>query len=78
MKNKSFEAISDAYQLSKGSIIREKDQEELYELGAYDANKHGYNVFPFEDGVRFDDFDMIVSESELMDNYLIETDTEAL
>jgi hypothetical protein len=74
MKNGNFETILDAYQLAEGSIIKEKDQEELFELGGYDADKKGYNVFPFEDGVRLDDFDMIVSESELMDNYLIETE----
>ena len=72
MKNENFEIISDAYQLAEGSIIKEKDQEELFELGEYDADKKGYIVFPFEDGVRFDDFNMVISESELMDNYLIE------
>jgi hypothetical protein len=76
MKNKNFEIISDAYQLAKGSIIKEKDQEELFELGEYDADKKGYSVFPFEDGVRFDDFNMVISESELMDNYLIETEKD--
>ena len=59
--------------LAEGSIVKEKDQEELFELGEYDADKKGYNVFPFEDGVRFDDFTMVISENELMDNYLIET-----
>ena len=72
MKNENFEIISDAYQLAEGSIIKEKDQEELFELGEYDADKKGYIVFPFEEGVRFDDFNMVISESELMDNYLIE------
>ena len=72
MKNKNFETISDAYQLAEGSIIKEKDQEELFELGEYDADKKGYVVFPFEEGVRFDDFSILVTENELMDNYLIE------
>jgi len=45
-------------------------------LGEYDADKKGYTVFPFEDGVRFEDFTMVVSESELMDNYLIETEKD--
>ena|ERR1700742_1519535 len=72
MKNENFEIISDAYQLAEGSIIKEKDQEELFELGEYDADKKGYVVFPFEAGVRFDDFNMVISESKLMDNYLIE------
>jgi hypothetical protein len=76
MKNKNFEIISDAYQLAKGSIIKEKDQDELFELGEYDADKKGYTVSPFEDGVRFDDFNMVISESELMDNYLIETEKD--
>jgi len=74
MKNKNFDNISDAYQLAQGSIIKEKDQEELFELGEYSADKKGYTVFPFEDGLRFDDFNMVISENELMDNYLIETD----
>jgi len=73
MKNKNFETISDAYQLAEGSIIKEKDQDELFELGEYDAEKKGYTVFPFEDGVRFEDFTMVISENELMDNYLIES-----
>jgi hypothetical protein len=76
MKNEKFEIISDAYQLAEGSIIKEKDQDELFELGEYDADKKGYTVFPFEDGVRFEDFTMVVSESELMDNYLIETEKD--
>jgi hypothetical protein len=72
MKN-NFEPILDAYELAEGSIIKEKDQDELFELGKYDAEKKGYTVFPFEDGVRMEDFTMVVSENELMDNYLIET-----
>lgn len=76
MKNKNFETINDAYQLAEGSIIKEKEQDELFELGEYDADKKGYTVFPFEDGVRFDDFNMVISESELMDNYLIETEKD--
>jgi hypothetical protein len=70
---KKFETILDAYQLAEGSIIKEKDQDEIFELGAYDADKKGYAVFPFEDGIRFEDFTMVISESELMDNYLIES-----
>jgi hypothetical protein len=76
MKNENFEAISDAYQLAEGSIIKEKDQEELFELGEYDADKKGYILFPFEEGVRFDDFSILVTESELMDNYLIEKEKD--
>jgi hypothetical protein len=70
---KKFEPILDAYQLAEGSIVREKDQDEIFEIGVYDADKKGYTVFPFEDGIRFEDFTMVVSESELMDNYLIES-----
>jgi hypothetical protein len=73
MKNGNFESIIDAYQLTEGSIIKEKDQVELFEVGEYDADKKGYTVFPFEDGVKMDDFSLLISESELMDNYLIET-----
>jgi hypothetical protein len=78
MKNGNFETISDAYQLAEGSIIKEKDQEELFELGEYDADKKGYTVFPYEDGQRFDDFNLVISESELMDNYLIKSSDEDL
>ncbi|MFI5162297.1 MAG: hypothetical protein ACHQHN_13545 [Sphingobacteriales bacterium] len=70
---KKFEPILDAYQLAEGSIIKEKDQDEIFELGEYDADKKGYTVFPFEDGIRFEDFTMVISEEELMDNYLIES-----
>ncbi|MDB5135368.1 MAG: hypothetical protein JWP37_1971 [Mucilaginibacter sp.] len=73
MKNGNFESILDAYQLTEGSIIKEKDQVELFEVGEYDADKKGYTVFPFEDGVKMDDFSLVISESELMDNYLIKT-----
>ena len=73
MKNENFEHIIDAYQLAKGSIIKEKDQDELFEIGEYDADKKSYTAYPFEDGQRFDDFNVLISESELMDNYLIET-----
>jgi hypothetical protein len=73
MKNNKFEPILDAYQLTAGSIIKEKDQDELFEVGEYDPEKKGYTVFPFEDGAKFDDFNIVVSEDELMDNYLIES-----
>jgi hypothetical protein len=74
MEDRKFGPILDAYQLAEGAVIKEKDQEELFELGAYDAEKKGYAVFPFEGGVRFTDFAMVVSEGELMDNYLIESE----
>lgn len=73
MKNIIFNNIKDAYQLVKGAKIKGKHQEEIFELGAYDPTKRGYNVYPFEDGVKFDDFRVIISEKELMNNYLIES-----
>jgi len=73
MKNENFETINDAYQLSEGSIVKGKEQDELFQLGEYDAEKRAYSAYPFEDGVRFGDFDVLISEDELMDNYLIET-----
>jgi len=72
MTNIIFNTIKDAYQLVKGAKIKGKHQEEIFELGAYDPIKRGYNVYPFEDGVKFDDFKVIISENELMNNYLIE------
>ena len=76
MKN-HFQPILDAYELTEGAIIKEKDQEELFEVGTYDADKKGYTVYPYGDGTRFDDFSIVVSESELMDNYLIESKEDA-
>jgi len=71
MKN-NFEQITDAYQLVEGAKIKGKKQEEIFELGAYDPFKRGYIVYPFEEGVKFDDFSVLMSEKELMTNYLIE------
>jgi len=72
MKNNNFEFITDAYQLVAGAKIKGKKQEEIFELGSYDPNKRGYTVYPFEEGVKFDDFSVIMSEKELMNNYMIE------
>jgi hypothetical protein len=72
MKNNTFENISDAYQLVSGAKIKGKKHEEIFELGAYDGNKRGYALYAFEDGVKFGDFNVIISEKELMNNYLIE------
>jgi hypothetical protein len=72
MKNTTFETIFDAYQLVGGAKIKSKNYDEVYELGAYDALKRGYTLYAFEDGVRFEDFSVIISENELMNNYLIE------
>ena len=71
MKN-NFEAIDDAYELSEGSIVKGKEQDELFQLGEYDADKKGYTAFPYENGQRMDDFTVLITESELMDNYLVE------
>lgn len=72
MKNTAFENIFDAYQLVSGAKIKAKKYDEVYELGEYDGNKRGYTLYAFEDGVRFEDFSVIISENELMNNYLIE------
>lgn len=72
MKNNSFETINDAYQLVKGARIKGKKQEEVFELGHYDPNKRGYTVYPYEEGMIYRDFSVLVSEKELKNNYLIE------
>jgi hypothetical protein len=72
MKNNNFEHITDAYQLTEGAKIKGKSQEEIFELGSYDPIKRGYNVYPFEEGVKYDDFSVLMSEKELMANYLVE------
>lgn len=72
MKNNSFAPIKDAYQLVQGAKIKGIKHEEIFELGCYDPNKRGYTIYPFEDGVKFNDFSIIVSEKELMNHYVIE------
>ncbi|RFZ84853.1 hypothetical protein DYU05_04395 [Mucilaginibacter terrenus] len=72
MKNTAFENIYDAYQLVSGAKIKGRNQEEVFELGEYDGNKRGYTLYAFEDGIKFTDFSVIISERELMNNYLIE------
>ena len=72
MKNNNFETITDAYQLVCGAKIRGKSQDEIFELGNYDASKRGYNLYPFEDGIKYNDFSVVISEKELKTNYLIE------
>ena len=72
MKNYNYQPISDAYQLVQGAKIKGKNQEEIFELGGYDANKRGYTLIPIDDGVKFEDFNVLISEGELMNNYLIE------
>lgn len=73
MKNNNFESITDAYQLVRGARIKGKKQDEIFELGAYDAGKRGYTVFPYEEGMKFNDFSVVISETELKNNYLIES-----
>jgi len=73
MRNNNFENITDAYQLVSGARIKGKKQEEIFELGNYDANKRGYTVYPYEEGVKFNDFSVVISEKELKNNYLIES-----
>jgi len=72
MKNIQFAPIKDAYQLVQGAKIKGIRHEEIFELGSYDPNKRGYTVYPYEDGVKFDDFSIIVSEKELKNHYVIE------
>ena len=77
MKNNNFQTITDAYQLVSGARIKAKQQDEIFELGNYDANKRGYTVYPFEEGVKFTDFSIVISENELKNNYLIENQKAA-
>ncbi|WP_022829697.1 hypothetical protein [Mucilaginibacter oryzae] len=72
MKNNNFESIFDAYQLVSGAKIKGKNHDEIFELGAYDALKRGYVLYPLEQGVKFDDFSVMISEKELKNNFLIE------
>ncbi|WP_158828392.1 hypothetical protein [Mucilaginibacter lacusdianchii] len=72
MKNNLFAPIKDAYQLVQGAKIKGIKHEEIFELGSYDPNKRGYTIYPYEDGVKFDDFSIIVSEKELKNHYVIE------
>lgn len=72
IKNNNFETIFDAYQLVEGAKIRAKQNpEEIFKLAKYDADKRGYMVYPYDDGVKFDDFGVLITESELMNDYEI-------
>jgi len=68
-----FEPIDDAYELTEGAIIKGKDQDELFQLGPYDPDKKAYDATPYQDGMSFSDFTVVITEDELMDNYLIES-----
>lgn len=72
MKNNQFAPIKDAYQLVQGAKVKGMKHEEVFELGTYDPNKRGYTIYPYEDGVKFTDFSIIVSEKELKTYYVIE------
>ncbi|NHA07246.1 hypothetical protein G7092_25835 [Mucilaginibacter sp. HC2] len=72
MKTNNFAPILDAYQLVSGAKIKGKKQDEIFELGIYDALKRGYTLYPLEHGVKYDDFSVIISEKELKNNFLIE------
>ncbi len=72
MKNNNFENILDAYQLVAGAKIKGRQADEIFELGAYDALKRGYTIYPLDNGVRYDDFSVLVSERELKNNFMIE------
>ena len=72
MKNNNFEAILDAYQLVAGAKIKGQQQDEIFELGVYDPLKRGYVVYPLDNGIRYDDFSLIISERELKTNFSIE------
>lgn len=70
---RNFEPIDDAYELTEGAIIKGKDQDELFQLGSYDPDKKAYDATPYQDGTSFSDFTLVITEDELMDNYLIES-----
>lgn len=72
MKDITFIAIKDAYQIVQGAKIKGNNQEEVFELGTYDPLKRGYVVYPFENGQIYTDFSVIMDEKELMNNYMIE------
>jgi hypothetical protein len=73
MKSNNFITINDAYQLVEGAKIRAKKYtEELFVLSGYDADKRGYMLHPYDNGQKFDDFGVLITESELMYDYEIE------
>lgn len=69
--NNNFQNIFDAYQLVSGAKIKGKTQDEVFELGEYDAGKRGYTLYPTDNGIRYDDFSVVVSELELKNNFMI-------
>jgi hypothetical protein len=78
MKSNTFNTIYDAYQLVEGAMIRAKKYpEEVFIMDGYDSYKRGYKLFPFDNGVKFDDFGVIVTEKELKNDYEIMHDVNA-
>ncbi len=73
MKNNTFNLIKDAYQLVTGAKIKSRHEDEIFELGHYDPDKRGYTLYPCENGIKYNDFSVIVSEKELMNHYEIES-----
>jgi hypothetical protein len=72
MKNNKFQTILDAYQLAEGAQIRAKrNPEEIFTLATYDISKRGYMVYPIDNGISYQDFGVIITERELMNDYEI-------
>jgi hypothetical protein len=72
MKNNKFETIFDAYQLVEGAHIRAKQNpEEIFKLATYQADKRGYLAYPIDHGIKYEDFGVLISESELIHDYEI-------
>lgn len=71
-KNNQFETILDAYQLAEGAQIRaKKNPEEIFTLSGYKPDQRGYLAYPLDNGVTFNDFGVLITESELMKDYEI-------
>lgn len=69
----NYNTINDAYQLVEGAKIRaKKNPEEIFVLSHYDADKRGYVLCPYDDGTQFNDFEVVVSENELIFDYEIQ------
>ncbi|EHQ30242.1 hypothetical protein [Mucilaginibacter paludis] len=71
-KNNKFETILDAYQLAEGAQIRAKKYpEEIFTLAQYQADKRGYMAYPLDNGITFNDFGVLITETELLKDYEI-------
>jgi hypothetical protein len=74
MKNNKFETITDAYQIVEGAQIRAKhNPEEIFTLAGYQADKRGYMAYPIDNGVMYQDFGVLITETELLKDYEIGT-----